>query len=319
MSAAMEAAPSIPEVLGGMIVGLGLGLILYGITLAQSYVYMLNCEDDRSWMKWTVATIFVLETLHTVFVFCELYQYSVNAIQHPELISEIHWSVGTILFSSNAIAALVEAFYIRRQWILSKSYMLTIGTSILLLVRIGVHIAVSIETYLFPTWQSFHEKRGLNALVQTTLGLGAAVDAVLAASMVYYLRREKSTYTGAKGIITWMMMYAVHSGLILMAVSLAVVITFVCLKHSLLFTGFIAIVGKLYANSLLGTLNARQVFRSKNSDPIVKFSSNAIQLSSMHQRSMPSRPELRVEISQETSMMSDKHMHRDLKSPQVDV
>ncbi|CAL1702656.1 unnamed protein product [Somion occarium] len=299
----MEAAPSIPEVLGGMIVGLGLGLILYGITLAQSYVYMLNCEDDRSWMKWTVATIFVLETLHT----------------HPELISEIHWSVGTILFSSNAIAALVEAFYIRRQWILSKSYILTIGTSILLLVRIGVHIAVSIETYLFPTWQSFHEKRGLNALVQTTLGLGAAVDAVLAASMVYYLRREKSTYTGAKGIITWMMMYAVHSGLILMAVSLAVVITFVCLKHSLLFTGFIAIVGKLYANSLLGTLNARQVFRSKNSDPIVKFSSNAIQLSSMHQRSMPSRPELRVEISQETSMMSDKHMHRDLKSPQVDV
>ncbi|KAK7681822.1 hypothetical protein QCA50_015169 [Cerrena zonata] len=128
--------------------------------------------------------------------------------------------------------------------------------------------------------------------------------------MVFYLRREKGTFTGTTSVITWMMMYAVHSGLLLMIVSAAVLISFMCMKNSLLFTGFITIIGKLYANSLLGTLNARQVFRSKHSDAILDLSSNQIQLSSVNQRSMGVHPvtPLRVEISQETSRMSDKPM-----------
>ncbi|CAL1702690.1 unnamed protein product [Somion occarium] len=294
---------SIPQILGGLIIGIGVGLVLYGVTMTQAYVYMLNCESDPKWMKLLVVLVCILETVHTAFIFRQLYNYSVSAIANPLVLGNIDWSVGATLFSSNAIATLVEGFYIRRQWILSRSYILTLGTALLLLVRIGVHIAVSIETYLFPTWNDFHQKHFLNILVQSTLALTAGVDAVVAASMVYFLRREKGTHTGAKGIITWMMMYAVHSGLILMAASLVVVLTFVTMSDSLTFAGFIAIIGKLYSNSLLGTLNARQVFRSKNSDPVVKLSSmgsNAIELSGFHHRSLPSQG-VRVDITQETS------------------
>lgn len=54
-----------------------------------------------------------------------------------------------------------------------------------------------VSTYVMKVYiEVFKYHDLLQALVQTTLGLGAAVDAVLAASMVYYLRREKSTYTG---------------------------------------------------------------------------------------------------------------------------
>ncbi|KAK7681821.1 hypothetical protein QCA50_015168 [Cerrena zonata] len=90
---------SIPEVLGGMIIGIGFGLILYGVTLAQSYVYMLNSSNDLQWMKWTVVAVLFLETLHTGFVFRELYHYSVSAIQNPLVIDQIDWYVSSTLSS----------------------------------------------------------------------------------------------------------------------------------------------------------------------------------------------------------------------------
>ncbi|KAK7681773.1 hypothetical protein QCA50_015120 [Cerrena zonata] len=301
--------PTISEILTGLIFGVGMGLVLYGVSMAQAYVYMLNCENDPTWMKWLVAVVSILETAHTAFLFRELYTYSVTAIENPLTLGVIDWSIGTTLLSSNVIACLVEGFYVRRQWILSKSWLLTLGTSFLLFARVAVHFTVSIETFFYPTWTAFHQKPFLNVLVQTTLALAAAVDAVVAISMVYFLRREKGTITGAKGIITWMMMYAVHSGLILMAASLVVVLTFVTMKDSLTFAGFIAIIGKLYSNSLLGTLNARQVFRSKNnSEPAVKIStvgSNAYELSGFSQRSIPPTG-VRIDITQETSSLSDK-------------
>ncbi|KAK7676642.1 hypothetical protein QCA50_020385 [Cerrena zonata] len=193
----------------------------------------------------------------------------------------------------------------------------------LLVARFSIHLAVSVETFFFPTWTDFHEKPTLNALVKTILSLEAAIDAIIAISMVWFLRRRSDTYTGTTGIITWMMVYIVHSGLILMATSLTMVITFETMANSLTFAGFIAVIGKLYANSLLGTLNTRQIFRSKKTDIIITPEATGTELSSFRRGGLQSQNgtftsghapmQVRVDITRDTSSMSDKHVPHDLK------
>ena len=74
-SAAARTLP-IAEILGGFITVIGLGLVYvdilagfrklcsptficsaYGVSVAQAYVYMLNCEGDPMWMKLLVTTV----------------------------------------------------------------------------------------------------------------------------------------------------------------------------------------------------------------------------------------------------------------------
>ncbi|KAF7798682.1 hypothetical protein EIP86_009906 [Pleurotus ostreatoroseus] len=88
--------------------------------------------------------------------------------------------------------------------------------------------------------------------------------------------------------------------------SLAIVFTYNFVEGSLLFAGLVEVVSKLYANTMLAMLNARQTMRNK-SDVI-----DTVELSGQrrtHRTSMVGgQLGTRVEIFKETSMITDSHM-----------
>ncbi|CAL1703702.1 unnamed protein product [Somion occarium] len=258
MAAAPE--PTVDGLLGGLVICFCFVFMLYGVTVTQSYVYMLNCKDDPKWMKLLVATVLILESLHSAFAMRFLYYSVIIAFGSVELVGQIDWSLGPVILLENAIVAAVEGFFIRRMWILSNhSYVLTFGTAFLLCARIGCHTTAAVFALTSGTWADFQAAPGPNITVEVSNALSAAVDAIIATSMIYYLHRGQSGQARTDGVVKWLMSYAINSGAMMMIVSLAIAITYVKVKESLLFLGLVMIVSKLYANSLLGT----QLLRSK--------------------------------------------------------
>ncbi|CAL1703522.1 unnamed protein product [Somion occarium] len=222
------ALPDIPALLGPIAITACIALLIYGVTVVQAYAYVLNYKKDDTWVKSLVYGVAFFET-------------DLLAIVH------IPWTVPTVFLINCGITILVQGFYIRRIWILSnRSLALLILLITILTLRIGFAIATFAFFVKLDTWQSFRDQTGPLVTISTGLGLAVLMDMT-------------------DGIISFLIAYSVNTGLLSMAVSIAIVFTFAFMKESLIFAGLNLIAGKLYANSLLGTLNARQVLRAQSS------------------------------------------------------
>ncbi|CAL1703521.1 unnamed protein product [Somion occarium] len=241
------ALPDIPALLGPIAITACIALLIYGVTVVQAYAYVLNYKKDDTWVKSLVYGVAFFET-------------DLLAIVH------IPWTVPTVFLINCGITILVQGFYIRRIWILSnRSLALLILLITILTLRIGFAIATFAFFVKLDTWQSFRDQTGPLVTISTGLGLAVLMDMCVAGLLIYYLVRGRSGLRRTDGIISFLIAYSVNTGLLSMAVSIAIVFTFAFMKESLIFAGLNLIAGKLYANSLLGTLNARQVLRAQSS------------------------------------------------------
>ncbi|KZT05771.1 uncharacterized protein LAESUDRAFT_813300, partial [Laetiporus sulphureus 93-53] len=94
------------------------------------------------------------------------------------------------------------------------------------------------------------------------LSLAAVVDFIIASFLMYYLQQGRSGTRRTDHLIKSLQAYVINTGSLTMLVSIAILMTFLFYKNSLLFTGLVEIQSKLYANSFLATLNARERLRS---------------------------------------------------------
>jgi len=257
---------TLDQLLGGYLVAVCGALILYGLCTAQSYIYTLNSKDDHKLLRFTVLIVWVLETVHTALLIHMLYYYIITGVANPLKEDLLVWSVGASFMSELAIVVIVQSFYIWRVWILSKrSYVLVSVTSTLLLVRAAFALGTSVLLYTVPSWSEFHLRHGPMITISGGLSFSVAVDFIIASLLVYYLRRgqSESPFSSTHDVIRICMAYAVNTGALTMIVSVCILATFRLVKNSLLFAGFTLVASKLYANSFLGTLNARELLRRR--------------------------------------------------------
>ncbi|KAI0077925.1 hypothetical protein K474DRAFT_1706956 [Panus rudis PR-1116 ss-1] len=313
--------PTMKELMGAflleicvtLIVGFVLGS-LYGITIAQTYIYFLSAHEDGKWMKGLISFVTLLETLHTVTTIHMAYTYTIDDFGNIAAIGEIVWSTGVCALSGIILVVFVQGFYIRRIWILSRNNIwLTSIVSFFLFLRVSFGFATSILTYTLGTWPAFRASVGTMFTLTTGLSLSAFVDLQIALILMYYLRSGRTGFKPTDRLIEQLMAYAVNTGLITMLCSVAIVLTFAFLKNSLAFAGLVQMSSKLYANSLLGTLNARGVLRNKMSSNYDSTSTRDRGLSnirfqnpgttgSVALQSMQTKP---IEIFQNTTKITD--------------
>lgn len=265
----MPSEVTIESLLAGFVIETCLALILYGILIAQTYVYFLNSgKTDSPSVRALVLVLCILESCHTVFAIHLMYTYTILRFGDLAGVGRIVWSGGASVLTEMLIVSFVQGFYVRRVWIISKRWLpLTLVTGGLLVLRVAFGLATSALTYHLKTWASFRQEKSALFTLSFGLGVSALVDLLIASILIFYLHRGQSGFASTDGIVKAIMAYLVNTGAITMAVSLATVLTFVFLKSSLVFAGLVIMASKLYANSLLGTLNARQVLRNRSSVP----------------------------------------------------
>lgn len=141
---------------GGLLVEIFVACMLYGITTLQTFLYYQKYRNDTAFLKLFVAAVWVLETIHTVFCVQVVYAYTVQQFGEFGYFKTINWGVGVTVLTEVVLSTLVQAFYVRRVWIMSdKSKILTAAIAFFTVCRAGFGIASTILSYRYPNWLEF--------------------------------------------------------------------------------------------------------------------------------------------------------------------
>ncbi|CAL1699679.1 unnamed protein product [Somion occarium] len=244
--------------MGGLLVGLCLALSLYGISVAQCYFYMMHCQGDGLLLRGSVLTIFILETLHTALLMNMAYVYAIESFGNFAGVLRINWSCGAIVFAEMAIVFIVQGFYVRRVWILSKrSKLLTGVLGVLFLTRIALGLVSAVNSYLAETWIDFRHTPKFSVAFNAADVSSVVLDLSLTILLIFELYRHTSGVKRTDGLVYSLIVYTVNTGAITTLVSIAILLSYMILDESLLYAGLIAMQSKLYANAFLGLLNTR--------------------------------------------------------------
>ncbi|KAH8102924.1 hypothetical protein BXZ70DRAFT_759575 [Cristinia sonorae] len=257
------------EILGGYYIVLSISFALFGMAIAQAYIYSLNCEKDPQFLKFVVASVMLLESLHTVFIFHNLYLVLVQTTGYGPSFDRIVWSTGASVACETLLIIIVNGFYIRRIFILSGRNKILLGTLLVLLfVRTVFSIATITLMYRLGNWNTFRLDFGPRFTIGMSLGLLVGTDFFIASTLIFYLYQSRTGFTRTDHVLHTLIVYCVNTGLLTMICSILILIMFRILPKSLVFGGLAQMSSKLYANSFLGMMNMRLVLRP-NSQNVV--------------------------------------------------
>ncbi|KAI0076614.1 hypothetical protein K474DRAFT_1222836 [Panus rudis PR-1116 ss-1] len=268
----MSYGPSVAELAGGIEMGVLISAALYGITVVQACTYACNCKDDPKYLKCMVAAVILLESSQAIVGVELIYQMLIGSFDDPAQLAAIPRTTGICPLLENIMVAIVQGFYIHRIWILGqrRNLWLVIVTSVLLSTRFGLSLVATSYLLRFRLWSEFHTN-GPNIIVHSSNGLLAFVDAIVAIATIYYLRQGAGFNPSTDGVARWILMYVVNSGAITFVAATAVMVTYSVMPESLLFSGILLIMSRFYANSFLGTLNARSMLRTRLNTTVPSF------------------------------------------------
>ncbi|KAI0076615.1 hypothetical protein K474DRAFT_1772432 [Panus rudis PR-1116 ss-1] len=260
----MSHGPSIAELAGGIEIGVLISSALYGITVVQACTYASNCKNDPMYLKFMVAAIILLQSAQTVVDVQLIFQMVIGSFDNPIRLASILPATGISPLLKNIMVAIVQGFYIHRIWILGhrNNLWLVVLTSIFSTIRFGLDLAQTLFLFRLHFWSELHST-GPNVIVHSSNGVLTFVDAIIAIATICYVRQGAGFHPNTAGVARWILIYVVYSGVITFIAAAAVMITYSVRPESLLFSGINVIMSRLYANSFLGTLNARSMLRSR--------------------------------------------------------
>ncbi|THH18031.1 hypothetical protein EW146_g2894 [Bondarzewia mesenterica] len=160
-----------------------------------------------------------------------------------------------VLFNG-LIAFLVQSFLTYRIYHLSrKNVYLTGFVIVLIAAQFSVTLVYFGKSIRMETYVQLATLKGLSMAVNATT---AASDVVIALSLVSMLHFSRTGFKRSDSIINKLILYTVNTGLLTSIDAVCSLATIAALPNTFIYICFFFALGRLYANSLLATLNARK-------------------------------------------------------------
>ncbi|KAJ7160889.1 hypothetical protein C8R46DRAFT_1105850, partial [Mycena filopes] len=178
----------------------------------------------------------------------------------------IDWAWEPLPALNGVLAGMAQCFYIWRIWSLTKKIWLPIIIGMVMVTQVTVAFYYGIVVSV--------EGRGVDKLFALTpeitlwLTATAATDVLITCSLVWIFSRQKknTSFRRTSGVINRLIRYSVETGALTSAGALSEVILWLTLHQYNIHFIFFLILGKLYSNMLMATLNARApLFRAGDS------------------------------------------------------
>ncbi|GJE89139.1 hypothetical protein PsYK624_052330 [Phanerochaete sordida] len=263
--ATAAAPPGLPtaydSTFGATMVGGLVTTVLYGIFLVQMSMYLQRSRDEMVALKVSIWLLWLLNTMHLICIAHSLYFYMVTNFANPLVLAQTApWSLPLVVFFTTTTDCLVQTWFIFRVWRLSKENRpLTIALGICSTAALGISLGITIRFYMLKDFAHYSEA---NWLVYLGLGLTVLTDLLIAVALCYYLRRMRSTVRRTSSMVNALIVYAVNTGLFTSLLCIGCLIARLSQPSNFIFIGLFFPLSSLYANALLGSLNARDWFRS---------------------------------------------------------
>ncbi|KAF8881879.1 hypothetical protein BD779DRAFT_1675220 [Infundibulicybe gibba] len=296
----MLPAPTLPDIgptFGALLIGGYASLGLFGILTLQCWLYYTRFPDDLVRIKFIVVFIWVTEFLRSCFMVHAIHYYTVLHWGDPSVLASTVWSLRLILLTTVRIRRpalhtiliadqfivefVVHLYFAYRVWIISGRQWLM--TSIICFFTIS-NLVVGICDYTYSILETTFSRinKGFTDDFSTAaLCCVIAADWTITGSLIYYLRRNRteSGWSRTNTIVDRLVFYAINVGILISAADLVVLaLSSIHLRIvNLYYLALFEIVGNLYANSLVASLNARTGLRQQaNVEYLSSFGVGAI-------------------------------------------
>ncbi|KAF8967922.1 hypothetical protein BDZ97DRAFT_1916495 [Flammula alnicola] len=241
---------------GAFLIGTVVSAMLFGVTVTQTWYYFQNYSDGIL-VQAVVPIILVAETLHIVFCIHAIYHYVILSFGEPQELMKVIWTATASLTVTSVIVVVVQLFYAWRIYAVSrKNIGVTAFVVILALARFGVGIAFSVTSFERPFFQDFEQHQA--PLIDAALGMSVVTDAFIAASLSYYLHTSRSGVRSTDTLINKLIIFSINNGLLTSVFDIVILISATTQRNALIFLAILEVVGNLYSNSMLATLNSRR-------------------------------------------------------------
>lgn len=301
------ALPALDGTLGAIEIGTLINCFLYGVTTVQVYIYYSNTQrkPDRLRVRLLVPFVWILETIQTTFMCAYIYRLSVTYYGDRSVIGDGHWTLNSSSLFDGIIGGLVQSFFAHRIYVLSKKWLLTyviwffsflsvVGSvSIMILGQIS-YIAKFDAQY---AW-----------LVTTELSFFLFIDFANTAGLCAYLRVARTGHSRTDGMLNKLFLWTIETGIFTSLAALLMLILSLALPTTTLWIGITTFHCKLYSNSLMASLNARDSLRNAAS----KHGSSFGRMSTDNGQS---RRHLQVSVMQTRTQVGDSDLELERSPP----
>ncbi|KAH7922188.1 hypothetical protein BV22DRAFT_1131633 [Leucogyrophana mollusca] len=251
--------PGADASVGALEVGGFVMIYFFGFVTVQTYHYYRKYSGDSTWLRILVAFVWFFEIAHSISVVTGTYDVSVTRFgqRSAETLSPIPSGFAWSIIFASFIPLLVQGFFVRRVRIFSEQIYLPVFCWTICFLRFSGTIAVAI--YVMINLASFQsDAQVMGRILSALLVMGVANDVIVAGSMCYYLKREKTSIDSTIKLLDRLIAYTIETGLL---TSLTTLTTLVCFKLMTNYVWFAIYLfsAEVYANALLANLNARKV------------------------------------------------------------
>lgn len=247
-----------------MFIGLMLNILLFGIMIAQVYVYHTSYKKDSWGLKCFVSYLFIADLVNAIFCFVYLYRTLIIDFGDAEALGVADWIFATEPALTAIIASSVQLFFARRIWLLTKNWALVALVVVTSLTSGICGIMTAFEVGRTPNFVDF---RNFEAVVSAWLGSTVACDAFITFILVHTLRKHKTGFQRSDMMVDRIIRITVQTGFITMIIA-ALDLAFYLAVPSGLHLLFSFPLSKLYTNSLMSSLNSRhKVFYGSTTQP----------------------------------------------------
>ncbi|KLO07563.1 hypothetical protein SCHPADRAFT_643465 [Schizopora paradoxa] len=247
--------------LGAAFIGLIIAAMFYGITNIQTLYYYQCSGSDPLFLKHMVGILWALDTLHIIFISDAIYTVVVTNFANLLAITDTTWSLCAHIIVTSISDTMVRVFYTRRVFMISKgSYMLAIGSASFTLLTFVSGMLFAVKSFSQPSVLDFGMTE-LATILYISLASAVVADLWIALALCWYLMRSRTGFKTTDSKINVIMVYVINTGLLTTICALCCLISFAAMPHNFIFIAFYFSLSKLYINSLLATLNARERLR----------------------------------------------------------
>ncbi|KAI0761936.1 hypothetical protein BD413DRAFT_700017 [Trametes elegans] len=240
---------------GCAVIGFPLSTTVYGITVLQTYLYFRRYPEDSIYLKGLVSNS-ALDTLTIALITHAIYSYFVLDLGRYADLAVLPWSVSVEVFITDIITVTVQLFFAQQLYRISHGNKLLAGIIVFFTIPVmAVGLFSVVENFqirLFPV---------TIPLVSALGGMQAAValtgDILITGGLCYYFNHSRSGWASTNMLIDKLMVYAIQRGALTTIFQGVCLVTLVALPSRHIYVVFSMVVGKLYVNSLLASLNVR--------------------------------------------------------------
>jgi len=220
-------------------------------------VYTYNFVEDRRPIKLLVYCVFFLETLQTALNGADLYYWFASGFGDMNHITSPYASAFDTPIMGAAVSFLVQMFFVYRIWVLGKRRTWWICVLIILSSFVDATAAIWGGTYTHVRGR-FARGRVLKILAMTWLIGNTVSDMLIASTMLFFLiqRRNKDGFFSSHALVS-IVRVTVESNLMTTTISLISMLMVVIFPQKGYYLCPTQVLGKLYSNTLLVSLNNR--------------------------------------------------------------